>query len=49
MLADCLTTPTSMVFDRKGDRVVLSELATGRLMVLDLQPPKKKSKTRKSR
>lgn len=33
---DCLTTPTSMVMDRKGDRVVIAELATGRLVTLDL-------------
>ena len=36
VLADCLTTPTSMVLDRKGDRVVITELATGRLVTLDL-------------
>ncbi len=34
VLADCLTTPTSMVLDRKGDRVVITELATGRLVTL---------------
>jgi hypothetical protein len=37
VLADCLTTSSSMVVDRKGDRVVLSELATGRLMALELR------------
>lgn len=37
VLADCLTTPTSLVFDRRGDRVVISELATGRLLALDIQ------------
>lgn len=36
ILSDCLTTPTSMVFDRKGDRVVIAELATGRLATLEL-------------
>jgi hypothetical protein len=36
ILADCLTTPTSMVFDRKGDRLVIAELATGRLVRLEL-------------
>lgn len=36
VLADCLTTPTSMVLDRRGDRVVISELATGRLVTLEL-------------
>lgn len=37
VLADCLTTPTSMVFDRRGDRLVIAELATGRLLTMDLQ------------
>lgn len=36
ILADCLTTPTSMVLDRMGERVVISELATGRLVALEL-------------
>ena len=36
ILVDCLTTPTSMVLDRKGERVVISELATGRLVTLAL-------------
>ena len=36
VLADCLTTPTSMVLNRKGDRVVITELATGRLVTLEL-------------
>ena len=36
ILADCLTTSSSMVFDRKGDRVVIAELATGRLVTLEL-------------
>jgi hypothetical protein len=34
VLADCLTTPTSMVLDGKGDHVVITELATGRLVKL---------------
>jgi len=34
-LAECLTTPTSMVLDRKHGRVVISELATGRLVALE--------------
>jgi hypothetical protein len=38
VLADCLTTPTSMVWDRKGNRVVISEMATGRLVTLDFHP-----------
>ncbi len=36
ILADCLTTSSSMVFDRKDDRLVITELATGRLVVLDV-------------
>jgi hypothetical protein len=36
ILADCLTTPTSMVFDRKCDCVVISEQATGRLVTLEI-------------
>ena len=36
VLADCLTTPTSMVLDRKGNRVVITELTTGRLVTLKL-------------
>lgn len=36
VLADCLTTPTSMVLDRRGDRVVITEMATGRLVTLEL-------------
>ena len=35
-LADCLTTPTSMVLDRKSERLVITELTTGRLVTLDL-------------
>ena len=35
VLADCLTTSSSMVFDRRGDRVVIAELGTGRLVTLD--------------
>jgi len=34
--ADCLTTSSSMVWDRRGDRLVISELATGRLVTFDL-------------
>ncbi len=37
VLADCLTTSSSMVFDRRGDRVVIAELATGRLVTLELR------------
>ena len=37
VLADCLTTPSSMVLDRRGDRVVIAELATGRLLTLELR------------
>ncbi|MCW5555257.1 MAG: ScyD/ScyE family protein [Verrucomicrobiae bacterium] len=36
VLADCLTTPTSMVLDRRGARLVVTELATGRLVTLEL-------------
>ena len=36
ILANCLTTSTSMVLDRKGDRLVIAELATGRLVTLEL-------------
>lgn len=36
ILADCLTTSSSMVFDRRGDRLVITELATGRLVTFDL-------------
>jgi hypothetical protein len=36
ILADCLTTSSSMVFDRRGDGLVISELATGRLVTFDL-------------
>jgi len=36
VLADCLTTPTSMVLDRRGDRLVIAELTTGRLVTLEL-------------
>lgn len=36
ILADRLTTPTSMVLDRRGDRVMITELATGRLVTLKL-------------
>lgn len=35
-LADCLTTSSSMVWDRRGDRLVIVELATGRLVTFDL-------------
>lgn len=37
ILADCLTTSSSMIFDRKGDRLVITELATGRLVTLALE------------
>jgi hypothetical protein len=36
ILADCLTTSSSMVVDRKGGRVVITESATGRLVTLEL-------------
>jgi len=36
VLAGCLTTSTSMIFDRKSGRVVISELATGRLVTMEL-------------
>jgi hypothetical protein len=36
VLAGCLTTSTSMILDRKADRVVITELATGRLVTLAL-------------
>lgn len=36
VLANCLTTSSSMLFDRKSDRVVITELATGRLVTLQL-------------
>ena len=36
ILADCLTTSSSMVLDRKGDRLVIAELATVRLVTLEL-------------
>jgi hypothetical protein len=36
VLADCLTTSSSMVFDRGSDRVVIAELATGRLVTFEL-------------
>ncbi len=36
VLADCLTTPTGMVLDRCGDRVVITEMATGRLVTFEL-------------
>jgi hypothetical protein len=36
VLANCLTTSSSMLFDRKNDRVVITELATGRLVTLPL-------------
>jgi hypothetical protein len=36
VLADCLTTSTSMLLDRKSDRVMITELATGRLVTLEL-------------
>ena len=37
VLADCLTTPTSMVLDKKRERVVISEQATGRLVTFELR------------
>ena len=37
VLADCLTMPTSMVFDRRGDRLVITEQATGRLVTLNVE------------
>lgn len=37
ILSGCLTTSSSMVLDRKSDRLVIAELATGRLVTLDLQ------------
>jgi hypothetical protein len=37
VLSGCLTTPTSMAIDRKSSRVVISELASGRLMTLELR------------
>ena len=36
VLAGCLTTSTSMFLDPKSNRVVISELATGRLVTLAL-------------
>jgi hypothetical protein len=36
VLANCLTTSSSMVLDRKSDRVVITEFATGRLVTLEL-------------
>lgn len=36
VLAGCLTTSTSMILDRKSGRVVITELATGRLVTLEL-------------
>jgi hypothetical protein len=36
ILSGCLTTPSSMVWDRKNTRLVISELATGRLVTLEL-------------
>jgi hypothetical protein len=36
VVAGCLTTPTSMVLDRKVLRLVVSELATGRLVALNM-------------
>lgn len=36
VLTDDLTTPTSMVLDRKNRRVVITELDTGRLVTVDL-------------
>lgn len=36
ILADCLTTSSSMVFDRRGDRLVITELATGWLVTFEL-------------
>lgn len=36
VLAGNLTTPTSMVLDRRNDCVVITELATGRLVTLEL-------------
>jgi hypothetical protein len=34
VVADCLTTSSSMLMDRKNDRVVITELATGRLVTM---------------
>ena len=36
ILAGCLTSSTSMVLDRKSDRLVIAELATGRLVTFVL-------------
>lgn len=36
ILSGCLTTSSSMVLDRKSDRLVIAELATGRLVTLPL-------------
>jgi hypothetical protein len=36
VIAGCLTTSTSIILDRKSNRVVVSELATGRLVTLAL-------------
>lgn len=36
ILADCLTMSSSMVLDRRGDRVVIAELATGRLVTFEV-------------
>ena len=36
VLANCLTGSSSMLLDRKNDRVVITELATGRLVTLQL-------------
>ena len=37
ILSGCLTTSSSMVLDRKSDRLVIAELATGRLVTLDVR------------
>jgi hypothetical protein len=36
ILANCLTTSTSMLLDRKLHRVIITELATGRLVTMPL-------------
>jgi hypothetical protein len=36
MLTQSLTTPTSMVLDRSGNHVIITEMATGRLVALEL-------------
>jgi hypothetical protein len=36
VLAGCLTTSTSVIVDRRADRIVISELANGRLVTMEL-------------